>query len=179
MSWRTWIKIESEDTTNVKVKQLFNKTKNIYTKKISDTVKLTSQTPEVSECLYDLDRAIESAQTNITVREREIAALLVSIMVGCVHCTASHTEKLEKITRTPKLAEQMKKDYRKAELSPRELKIAEFTEKVTKYPNKCKEADIKALRNIGLVDRDILHIVEIIAYYNYSSRLFESLSTIE
>ena len=76
------------------------------------------------------------------------------------------------------LAEQVKDDFTKADLSPRERRIADFTVKVTRAPNACSPADIQALKETGLGDKDILSLVQIIAYYNLSTRLFESLSTI-
>jgi uncharacterized peroxidase-related enzyme len=78
-----------------------------------------------------------------------------------------------------RLAEQVKDDFTKADLSPRERRIADFTVKVTRTPNACYPADVQALREVGLGDKDILSLVEIIAYYNLSTRLFESLSTID
>ncbi len=72
----------------------------------------------------------------------------------------------------------MKEDFTKANLSPRERQIAEFAVKVTRVPNACSPADLDALRANGLADGDILSLVEIIGYYNMSTRLFESLSTV-
>jgi len=77
------------------------------------------------------------------------------------------------------LAEQVKDDFTKANLNSRERRIADFTVKVTRAPNACSPADIQALREVGLSDQDILSLVEIIAYYNLSTRLFESLSTVD
>jgi uncharacterized peroxidase-related enzyme len=77
------------------------------------------------------------------------------------------------------LAEQVKDDFTKASLSPRERRIADFAVKVTRAANACSPADIQALREVGLSDKDILGVVEIAAYYNLSTRLFESLSTID
>jgi uncharacterized peroxidase-related enzyme len=77
------------------------------------------------------------------------------------------------------LAEQIKDDFTKANLSPREHRIADFAVKVTRAANACSPADIQALREVGLSDKDILGLVEIVAYYNLSTRLFESLSTVD
>jgi uncharacterized protein YciW len=57
--------------------------------------------------------------------------------------------------------------------------MADFAVKVTRSPNACSPADIQALKEVGLSDKDILSLVEIIAYYNFSTRLFESLSTVD
>ncbi len=78
-----------------------------------------------------------------------------------------------------KLAEQVKVDFTKADLSPRERRIADFAVKVTRAPNACSPADIQLLKEVGLDDKDILSLVQIIAYYNLSTRLFESLSTVD
>lgn len=77
------------------------------------------------------------------------------------------------------LAEQVKEDFTKAALSRRERLIAEYTVKVTRSPNACSPEDIETLRNAGLEDRDLVSLVEIIAYYNLSNRLFEALSTVD
>ncbi len=79
----------------------------------------------------------------------------------------------------PGLAEQVKNDFTKADLSARERRIADFTVKVTRAPNACSPADLQALREAGLSDADVLSLVQIIAYYNLSTRLFESLSTVD
>ena len=83
------------------------------------------------------------------------------------------------MARDEKFAEQVKDDFTKAALSPRERCIADFAVKVTRMANACSPADIQALRAAGLNDKDILSLVEIVAYYNFSTRLFESLSTID
>ena len=79
----------------------------------------------------------------------------------------------------PLLAEQVKEDFTKANLTSREKCIAHFAVKVTRAPNSCSPEDIHTLREQGLSDKDILSLVEIIAYYNFSTRLFESLSTVD
>lgn len=83
------------------------------------------------------------------------------------------------MARDEKFAHQVAEDYTKAELGQRERVIADFTVKVTRSPNTCSPLDIKKLRNEGLSDKDILCLVEIIAYQNMSTRIMESLSTID
>ncbi len=76
------------------------------------------------------------------------------------------------------LATQVATDFTKADLSPREMRIADFAVKVTRSPNACSPADLQTLRGCGLADEDILSVVQIVAYYNMSTRLMESLSTL-
>jgi uncharacterized peroxidase-related enzyme len=70
-------------------------------------------------------------------------------------------------------------DYTQADLSDRERLIADFAVKITRSPDACSPSDIERLRREGFSDKDILSLVEIIAYQNMSTRIMESLSTIE
>ena len=85
MPWSTWIDIEPENTQNATVQDLYKRTKNHITGNVPDTIRLTSLTPDVAGLLYDLNRAIESAAKGLSLQEREITALIVSVYNGCVH----------------------------------------------------------------------------------------------
>jgi len=83
------------------------------------------------------------------------------------------------VAKDKKLAAQVTEDYTKASLTDRERLIADYAVKVTRSPNACSPNDIEKLRDIGLSDKDILSLVEIIAYQNMSTRIMESLSTVD
>ena len=77
------------------------------------------------------------------------------------------------------MATQVAEDYTKADLNTRERLIADLAVKITRSPDACSPADIQKLRSEGFSDKDILNLVEVIAYQNMSTRIMESLSTIE
>jgi uncharacterized peroxidase-related enzyme len=83
------------------------------------------------------------------------------------------------VAKNDELALQVKDDFTQAELSSRERAIADFTVKVTCSPNACSPMDLERLRSEGLSDDDLLSLSQIIAFQNMSTRLFESLATIE
>ena len=83
------------------------------------------------------------------------------------------------MARNTEFAIQVAEDYTKADLTTRERVIADFTVKVTRSPNACSPLDIASLKEEGLTDKDIVCLVELIAYQNMSTRIMESLSTIE
>ena len=85
MPWVSWIQTEKDDTSKEEVKQLYKKTRNSSTGKISDLTRLTSLTPEVSNCIDSLRSAVYQNASGLTMREKEIAALVASSFVGCVH----------------------------------------------------------------------------------------------
>jgi uncharacterized peroxidase-related enzyme len=83
------------------------------------------------------------------------------------------------VARNREFAKQVAEDYTKADLNARERRIADMAVKITRSPDACSPADIQNLRKEGLSDLDIVSLVEIIAYQNMSTRIMESLSTIE
>jgi len=85
MAWITWIGIEPDDVADEVVQQLYNRTRDPATGQPPDTVRLTSLTPPVAGLLYDLQKAIYYGAKGLTLREKEIGALLVSTYNGCVH----------------------------------------------------------------------------------------------
>jgi uncharacterized peroxidase-related enzyme len=70
---------------------------------------------------------------------------------------------------------QVKHDYRRAPLSERERALCEFAEKVTRTPWNVTPSDLDRLRSVGLSDRDILDLVQVIAYFNYINRVADAL----
>ena len=62
-------------------------------------------------------------------------------------------------------------DYRKANLSPRERALCDFAVKLTTLAAEVDEADIDALRAEGLTDTDVSDAIQVIAYFNYVTRV--------
>ena len=87
----------------------------------------------------------------------------------------AHGEDLRVETGDAKLAEQVKRDYRRAKLTPRQKNLARFAEFVTRTPSKVRPRHLAELRNHGLNDRDILDAVQVIAYFNYINRIADAL----
>jgi len=85
MPWIPWIQIEKDDSSKEEVSLLYKKTRNSLTGRISDLTRLTSLTPEFSTHLDSLCSAVYKNASGLTVREKEIVALVTSSFVGCVH----------------------------------------------------------------------------------------------
>ena len=87
----------------------------------------------------------------------------------------AHGEDLRAETGDAKLAEQVKRDYRRAKLAPRQKALARFAEFVTRTPSKVRPRQLADLRKHGLTDRDILDAVQVISYFNYINRIADAL----
>jgi uncharacterized peroxidase-related enzyme len=67
------------------------------------------------------------------------------------------------------------KDWRSAPLTSSDRALCQFAAKLTHYPRSMSEADIGALRELGLNDRAIHDAVQVISYFNYITRIADSL----
>jgi len=70
---------------------------------------------------------------------------------------------------------QLKNDFRAAALTPVDLAMCEYVEKLTLKPWEMVEADVIALREAGFSDSAILDINQVTGYYAYVNRLADGL----
>ena len=67
------------------------------------------------------------------------------------------------------------RDWRAAQLPPREAALAEFAEKLTRTPAAMSAADLDRLRAHGLDDRALHDATQVVAYFNYINRIADAL----
>jgi uncharacterized peroxidase-related enzyme len=53
--------------------------------------------------------------------------------------------------------------------------MLQFADTLTRAPGSMKSSDVETLRAVGFTDRDVLDIVEVIAYYAYANRIADGL----
>ncbi len=73
------------------------------------------------------------------------------------------------------MAAALERDYRTAELNPRERAMLDYASKLTLTPKNVSAEDISRLRAEGLADRAIHDLCAITAYYAFVNRLADGL----
>lgn len=73
------------------------------------------------------------------------------------------------------LSRQIKQDWRKADLTPRERAILAYSEKLTVTPARMTKDDVDALREVGLDDRGVLQVNLIASFFNFINRVADGL----
>ena len=71
--------------------------------------------------------------------------------------------------------EQLKEEWRQAELSDADRAMLLYSEKLTMKPAEINKQDVQALHHAGFSDAAILDICQITCYYNYVNRLADGL----
>ena len=69
----------------------------------------------------------------------------------------------------------MRRDWRGADLSPRQRAILTFCERMTRSPRELSEADIAGLRKEGLRDEEVLAVVMLAAFFQLATSLADAL----
>ncbi len=67
------------------------------------------------------------------------------------------------------------RDWRTAALEPADRALCRFAEKLTLRPQEMRAGDLDGLRGHGLDDRAIHDAVQVIAYFNYITRIADGL----
>jgi uncharacterized peroxidase-related enzyme len=86
-----------------------------------------------------------------------------------------HAAELRLESKDEALTEAVKTDWRSADLSDLDRELCEFAVKLTKEPWEMKNSDTNRLRSLGLDDRGVTDVVEVVAYFNYINRIADGL----
>lgn len=74
-----------------------------------------------------------------------------------------------------KLLEQLLNDYLAADISDAEKEMLKYAEKLTKNPSSLVKKDVDNLKKFNFIDRDLLDINQVAAYFNYVNRTADGL----
>jgi uncharacterized peroxidase-related enzyme len=86
-----------------------------------------------------------------------------------------HGRGLRRLLRDDALYERIVAGWRSAGLDDRRNALLEYAVKLTRTPAEVTAADVEALRAVGLSDEDLLHLVQVVAYYAYANRVVDGL----
>lgn len=110
-------------------------------------------------------------ESELSRKEREMIAVVVSSANGCPYCVSHHEEALRHVTDDHALMEKIAEDYENAPLTRREKAMLDYAYKLTKTPYRMMQDDIVCLRLMKLSDLAIFEINQIVAYFNYVNRI--------
>lgn len=88
---------------------------------------------------------------------------------------AAHGEALRQETRDDALVAAIKADYRTAPIDQVTRRLLDYAERMTRDAASLIEADIRALREGGISDEQILETLHVAGLYNYLDRMADAL----
>jgi uncharacterized peroxidase-related enzyme len=169
-----WLRVPGEDEAPPGVAKLFDKASERlgFIPNVLRVYALRPRHLELWDAFYD---DLMRGESGLTKPQREMIAVVVSTVNRCHYCMVSHAAALRKLTGDPVLVEQLRTNYRYAELEPRERAMLDFAVKLTEQSSSCSENDVEALREAGWSDEDIMDIAQVAAMFNFTNRLASGL----
>jgi uncharacterized peroxidase-related enzyme len=142
----------------------------------TEYTQLGSLYPELVMLRLQLYKTVEGCPSGLSPLERQLAALVTSVLNETPHCSSGLVLKLESLGATRSFLERVCADPRKARSGePRLDAIMRYAVKLTLTPGRIEAADIDALRAQGLEDLDILDLNNMVGYYCYTNRIANGL----
>lgn len=86
-----------------------------------------------------------------------------------------HGAGLRRLTKNEALIEHLKRDYRQAPISKKDMQMLDYAVKLTRTPWEMENEDVENLRHAGFSDSAILDINQITSYFNFVNRLADGL----
>lgn len=139
---------------------------------LAEIHKIQSLRPESIVKHIDLYMEIMFSKSELSRAEREMIAVVTSVANNCQYCQIHHSEALNNYWKDDYRIVHLRSNYKKAQLSERELLLCQFAESLTLKPDGFKEPEqINKLKEIGLSDAAILDATLVVAYFNFVNRI--------
>ncbi|MBK8016004.1 MAG: peroxidase-related enzyme [Betaproteobacteria bacterium] len=127
--------------------------------------------PDEFRAFFAYHAALMLKESALTKAEREMIVVATSGVNRCMYCVVAHGAILRIYARNPRIADQLATDYRKAEITPRQLAMLDFAVKLARTPEALTQADHESLKSHGFSDEDIWDIGGITAFFALSNRM--------
>jgi len=137
---------------------------------------LGSLYPELVMQRLQLYKTVEACPSGLSPMERQLAALVTSVLNATPHCTSGLRLKLESLGLSRSFIDRVCEDPATARSGEaRTDAIIDYAVKLTLRPGDIEAGDIEALRAQGLQDPEILDLNNMVAYYCYTNRVANGL----
>ena len=108
---------------------------------------------------------------SLTKGDREMIVTTTSAANHCLYCVVAHGAILRIYEKKPLVADQVAVNYRKADITPRQMAMLDFAMTVCLDSDDIDEDDFAALAEHGFTDEDIWDIAAITAFFGLSNRM--------
>ena len=166
----SWLRVPQEETLPEDIQTLFKAQRDRYGFVHPYFVGYSLNPDHLRRWFHYYD-ALQHGKGELSHREREIIAVVVSAANRCESCVITHQAQLREVSGDPVFAASVADNYWTANLTTRERALADFAVKLTTLSQEPSPADLVPLRQVGLSDEAILEAGEIAAQFSLSNRL--------
>ncbi|HEX7386679.1 MAG TPA: peroxidase-related enzyme [Castellaniella sp.] len=173
LGWQSWLRVvKPEQATPEQLAVLEMSHPQART---SDYYLTLIHQPGLLERRSEAYNAIMYAPGGLPRAERELAALTVSRINGCVYCSSVHSQRFEQLAKRNDTVAQVFDDPLTAGVSDRERAITRFAARLTTDPSGFGAADVQPLKDLGLTDLEVLDLLHVVSIFAWANRLMMNL----
>lgn len=119
-----------------------------------------------------LYKVVDELETGLSEVEKTVIVYVTSVLNETVHCSSGALARLDRLGVDRALLDRVTADPKHARTGDARLDaIVRYTAILTRAPGRIAEADLDALREVGLSDADIVAANNLSAYYSYTNRV--------
>jgi len=138
---------------------------------VPNVFSILSRRPDEFRAFFDYHHALMERDSGLTKGEREMIVVATSALNHCLYCVIAHGAIARIREKNPILADQLATDYKRADITERQVAMLDFASKVATDSAAVEDADFEALHAHGFTDEDIWDIGAITAFFAMSNRL--------
>jgi uncharacterized peroxidase-related enzyme len=127
--------------------------------------------PDEFRAFFAYHDALMERDGGLTKAEREMIVVATSSANQCQYCVIAHGAILRIRAKNPLIADQVAINYRKADITPRQMAMLDFAMKVALEAQTVTDIDFAALKDYDFSEDDIWDIAAIAAFFALSNRM--------
>lgn len=127
--------------------------------------------PDEFRAFFAYHDALMEKESGLSKAEREMIIVATSNANNCLYCVVAHGAVLRIRAKDPLIADQVAVNYRKADISARQMAMLDFAMKVSQDAGDIGDADFETLRGHDFSDEDIWDIAAITSFFGLSNRM--------
>ncbi len=135
-----------------------------------------SHRPDEFRAFFAYHDALMEKESGLSKADMEMIVVTTSGENNCQYCVVAHGAVLRIRTKDPLVADQVAVNYRKANITPRQMAMLEFALKVCNESWAICEKDFEVMRAAGFSDEDTWDIAGITSFFGLSNRMASFLS---
>ncbi len=127
--------------------------------------------PDEFRAFFAWHDALMDKPGGLTRAEREMIVVATSSANQCQYCVVAHGAILRIRAKNPLIADQVAVNYRKADITPRQIAMLDFAMKVAAGGQAVGDSDFAILAEHGFNEEDAWDIAAIAAFFALSNRI--------
>ena len=173
LDWKAWLDVV--DPATATTEQIAVLEESNVKAKVSDYYLLLVHQTRILHQRSIAFNAIMYAPGGLSRAERELGSLVTSRINGCVYCASVHAQRFEQLAKRSDVVEQVFDAPQSAGTTEREKAIVQASIALTSAPERFGAANIRALKDAGLTQIEILDLIHSVALFAWANRLMLNL----